>query len=78
MDQKRLMLAIALSLGIMLVFQFAFQKYMPHPVTPPAQTAAKVQEANGTPATAGAPGTAPAVAAGPRLDIEAAPLTLAT
>ncbi len=75
MDQKRLMLAIALSLGIMLVFQFAFQKYMPHPATPPAQTAAQVQEANGTPATAGAPGTAPAVAAGPRLDIDAPKLS---
>ncbi len=72
MDQKRLMLAIALSLGIMLVFQYAFQKYLPHPAPVPVQTAAQTQEASGTPANAAGPAAA---ASGPRLAIDAPKLS---
>ena len=50
MDQKRLMLAIALSVAILVVFQML----LPHPVKPPVPT-----EATTTAATAGAPGAAP-------------------
>jgi YidC/Oxa1 family membrane protein insertase len=73
MDQKRLMLAIALSLGILLVFQFAIERFLPHP--PPGPTPALVQANNaGTPqaAGAGAPSAAaPTAPAGPRLAINA-------
>jgi YidC/Oxa1 family membrane protein insertase len=75
MDQKRLMLAIALSLGIMLVFQFVIGKYLPHPAPGPSQTMAQAQQAAGTPqaaVAAGAPATgAPAPATGPRLTVDA-------
>jgi YidC/Oxa1 family membrane protein insertase len=72
MDQKRLMLAIALSLGILLVFQFAIERFLPHP--PPRPTPALVQQANnaGTPQAAEASGPAATTApAGPRLAINA-------
>jgi YidC/Oxa1 family membrane protein insertase len=73
MDQKRLMLAIALSLGILLVFQFAVERFLPHP--PPAPTSTLQQQADnaGTPqaALAGTPATAPTAPAGPRLVIDA-------
>jgi YidC/Oxa1 family membrane protein insertase len=71
MDQKRVLTAIALSLGILLVFQFISTKYFPQPL--PSQA---VTQPAGTPAAAaqaGAPGTAqiaPAVS-GPRLPINA-------
>jgi len=75
MDQKRLMLAIALSLGIMLVSQFVFSKYLPHPAPGPSQTVSQAQQAAGTPQAAldaGAPATgAPAPKAGPTLAIDA-------
>ncbi|OYV38628.1 MAG: membrane protein insertase YidC, partial [Acidocella sp. 20-61-6] len=78
MDQKRLLLAIALSVGIMLIFQFAFDKYLPHHHTAnlapsPAQTMAQAKAAAGTPQAAeeaGAPATGqPAPTTGPRLKI---------
>jgi YidC/Oxa1 family membrane protein insertase len=66
------MLAIALSLGILLVFQFAVERFLPHPPPSPTQT---LQQANnaGTPqaAGAGAPGATPAAPSGPRLAISA-------
>jgi YidC/Oxa1 family membrane protein insertase len=75
MDQKRLLLAIGLSLGIMLLFQFVFSKYLPHPAPGPSQTISQAQQASGTVAAAneaGAPGTAQiAPASGPRLDVDA-------
>ena len=75
MDQKRLLTAIALSLGIMLIFEYVQTKYFPHPVPPAAQTISQVQQqagAPGTPETAGAPGAAqPAPPAGPRLPLDA-------
>jgi YidC/Oxa1 family membrane protein insertase len=75
MDQKRLLLALALSLGIMLVFQFAFEKYMPHPTPALVQTAAETQGSAGAPAsgaTASAPGAATAAAVpGARLAVDA-------
>ncbi|OYV26386.1 MAG: membrane protein insertase YidC [Acidocella sp. 20-63-7] len=76
MDQKRLLLALALSLGIMLVFQFAFEKYLPHPTPALVQTTAQTQGEAGTSspaATASAPGAAAAAAAipGARLNVDA-------
>jgi YidC/Oxa1 family membrane protein insertase len=75
MDQKRLLIAIALSLGIMLVFEFLQDKYFPHPAPGPAQTLAQAQAAAGTPQAAeqaGAPGTAQtAPVSGPRLPVDA-------
>jgi len=71
MDQKRLLLAVALSLGIMLVFQFISTKYFPAPIPSPAVTQPAGSKAAA--AQAGAPGTAqtlPAVS-GPRLAINA-------
>jgi YidC/Oxa1 family membrane protein insertase len=80
MDQKRLLLAISISLAIMVVFQLGIDRFLPHPApTPasvaaaPAATAGSVQAA----AAAGAPGTAqtaPAVT-GPRLAIETPSIT---
>jgi YidC/Oxa1 family membrane protein insertase len=71
MDQKRLMLAIALSLGIMLVFQFAFQKYLPHPA-PAAQTAPSTAQMADDTGSASTPGAGPVTAiAGPSLAVDA-------
>ncbi len=73
MDQKRLLLAIALSLGILLVFQFAVERFLPHPPPSPTQTLAQVNNA-GTPQAAvgtAAPGATQAAPAGPRLAINA-------
>jgi YidC/Oxa1 family membrane protein insertase len=72
MDQKRLMLAIALSLGILLVFQFAIERFLPHP--PPSPTPTLVQANNaGAPQVVGtsAPGAVATAPAGPRLAINA-------
>jgi YidC/Oxa1 family membrane protein insertase len=66
MDQKRLLLALTVSFGILLVFTIVQEKFFPHPVQPPAQTA---QLAAGAPqqAATGAPGAAQAApAVGPR------------
>src|SRR5271156_6984823 len=72
MDQKRLLTAIALSLGIMLIFEYVQTKYFPHPVPPAAQTISQVQQQAGTPETAGAPGAAQAAPpSGPRLTLDA-------
>jgi len=76
MDQKRLFLAIALSLGILLLFQ----TLMPTPKKPPQQAQQTTQQAGqqagqqaagttGTPAQGGAPG-APAAAAAPAVPRE--------
>ncbi|HEY1857332.1 membrane protein insertase YidC [Acidocella sp.] len=71
MDQKRLMLAIALSLGILLVFQFAVERFLPHPPPSPTQTVQQAGNA-GTPQGVGAsPAGAPTAPVGPRLAINA-------
>ncbi len=74
MDQKRLLLAIVLSLGILLVFQFAVERFLPHPAHSPAQITQQVDQA-ATPqgaVAAGAPGTAQmAPPSGPRLQVNA-------
>ena len=72
MDQKRLLLAIALSLGILLAFQFGVERFLPHP-PPSPPTLAQVNNA-GTPQAAvgtAAPGATQAAPAGPRLTINA-------
>ncbi len=73
MDQKRLFLAIGLSLGIMLVFQFISEKFLPHPAPVPvaAQTAAATTD-TGPAQTAAAPAAVlNAMTQGPRLTVEA-------
>jgi YidC/Oxa1 family membrane protein insertase len=76
MDQKRLLIAFALSAAIMLVFTFVQEKYFPHPAPGPSQTVAQAQEAAGTPQAAqeaGAPGTSQTapVVSGPVLTLDA-------
>jgi YidC/Oxa1 family membrane protein insertase len=69
MDQKRLLLALILSFGILLVFTVVQDKFFPHPVQPPAQT----QQEPSAPQqqTASAPATVQATpAAGPRLPVD--------
>jgi YidC/Oxa1 family membrane protein insertase len=72
MDQKRLLLAISISLAIMVTFQVVMDKFFPHalPAPPPAMVAAP--QSGAPPAAAGAPGTAQTApaAAGPRLAID--------
>ena len=80
MDQKRLMLAIAVSIAILLGFQFLVSPHLPHPPVPPPTTVASNQAASGgstaTPAE-GSPGlggqtTPPRVPKNvPRLKIDA-------
>jgi YidC/Oxa1 family membrane protein insertase len=86
MDQKRLMLAIAVSLAILLGFQFLIEPHLPHPPAPPPSHVASNQvtpqtgsqkspltPSEGAPA-AGAAGTAAAAAEPknvPRLQIAA-------
>jgi YidC/Oxa1 family membrane protein insertase len=80
MDQKRLLLAISISLAIMVIFQVVIGKFLPHPAPSPAVTLSAAQHEAGTPqaaAAAGAPGTAQTApaAAGPRLAIDAPKLS---
>jgi YidC/Oxa1 family membrane protein insertase len=80
MDQKRLLLAISLSLAIMVIFQVVIEKFLPHPAPAPAVTMTQAQNTAGTSqaaAAAGAPGTAQSapVASGPRLPIDAPKLS---
>src|ERR1700729_4005825 len=80
MDQKRLMLAIAVSIAILLGFQFLISPHLPHPPAPPPVSVASNQAASGestaTPAE-GSPGvggqtTTPRVPKNvPRLKIDA-------
>jgi YidC/Oxa1 family membrane protein insertase len=59
MDQKRLMLAIAVSIAILLGFQFLVSPHLPHPpAPPPAQVAANQAASGGSTATPaeGSPG----------------------
>jgi YidC/Oxa1 family membrane protein insertase len=80
MDQKRLMLAIAVSIAILLGFQFLVSPHLPHPPAPPPASVASNEAASGgstaTPAE-GSPGlgaqtTPPRVAKNvPRLKIDA-------
>ncbi len=58
MDQKRLFVAILISLAILLAYQFFAVRYLPHP---PAPSRTATQQA--TPATATGPGTETATAA---------------
>jgi YidC/Oxa1 family membrane protein insertase len=79
MDQQRLILAIAISIAILLGFQFLVAPHLPHPATPPATHVASTQTPEKTAATPaeGAPGaggqtTTPAVPQNvPRLKIAA-------
>jgi YidC/Oxa1 family membrane protein insertase len=76
MEQKRVFLAIAISLMILLVFQFGVERFLPHPAPSPALTQQQAADVAGTPQAAeaaGAPGTAQTTpaAAGPRLAIDA-------
>jgi YidC/Oxa1 family membrane protein insertase len=76
MDQKRLLIAISISLAILLIFQFGVERFLPHPAPSPALTATQAAQMAGTPqaaASAGAPGTAQTAptASGPRLAIDA-------
>ena len=80
MDQKRLLLAISISLAIMVIFQVVIGKFLPHPAPSPAVTLSAAQHSAGTPqaaAAAGAPGTAQTAPAstGPRLAIDAPKLS---
>ena len=58
MDQKRLVLAIAISLAILLGFQFLVAPYLPHPAPPPHPVASGPASVSPNPATGttGAPG----------------------
>lgn len=80
MDQKRLMLAIAVSIAILLGFQFLVQPHLPHPPAPPPTSTASDQTTSGKSAATpgeGSPGIGgqsvqPAVAKNvPRLKIAA-------
>jgi len=65
MDQKNLLVAIVLSVGILFAFQFLYEKYLPHPPVPtPAATQTtpahpSPNAASGPPAEASARGAAP-------------------
>ena len=82
MDQKRLMLAIAVSIAILLGFQFLVSPHLPHPPAPPPAQVANNQATGGSAATPaeGSPGAggqttqpaAPKVV--PRVTIDAARL----
>ena len=50
MDQQRLILAIALSIAILLGFEFLVAPHLPHPPAPPPAPVASHQAAPGTPA----------------------------
>ena len=75
MDSKRLILALALSFGILAIFTVLQEKLFPHPAPSPAQTEQQAEQAAGTKQAAieaGAPGTAQSVpASGPRLTVDA-------
>src|SRR5271157_4572670 len=52
MDQRRLLLAIAASLAILLSWQYLVRPYMPHPPAPPPHQVTAANEQNpSTPAT---------------------------
>src|SRR5258708_39984957 len=66
MEQRNLLLAIVVSVGILIGFQYLFEKLRPPPVTPavPTQTAPAPNTAAPGTAAPGAPGTvAPATGA---------------
>jgi YidC/Oxa1 family membrane protein insertase len=65
MDQKRLVLAIAISLAIMLGFQFLVAPHLPKPAVPPAQIAASGQMTQ--PSELGAPAGSPQSGAAPAM-----------
>jgi YidC/Oxa1 family membrane protein insertase len=82
MEQKRLFIAIAVSLAILLGFEFLVQPHLPHPPPPPpvaaSNTAGTTADSNatpGAPATGGAGVTTPAgassTAASPTVAIKA-------
>jgi YidC/Oxa1 family membrane protein insertase len=75
MDSKRLILALAISFGILAIFTVLQERFFPHPAPTPAQTEQQAQQAAGTKQAAveaGAPGTAQsAPASGPRLAVDA-------
>ena len=62
MDQKRLITAIAVSIAILLIFQFLVEPHLPQPPAPPPAHVAATQpkqEPAGGPAAPGAPATTP-------------------
>ena len=60
MDQKRLLAAIALSIGILLTFEVYNRSQNPAPVTPPPAASTAAVPLPSTPATPGGAATAPA------------------
>jgi YidC/Oxa1 family membrane protein insertase len=63
MDQKNLLIAIVLSVAILFGFQWAFERFLPHP--PPSQpTPAQTSPAQPAPAAAGSPPAAETSAGG--------------
>jgi YidC/Oxa1 family membrane protein insertase len=80
MDQKRLMLAIAVSIAILLGFQFLVSPHLPHPPAPPPTTVASNQAtpgksaatpAEGSPGAGGQTAVPAATKNVPRLKIDA-------
>ncbi|MGE4480692.1 membrane protein insertase YidC [Acidocella sp.] len=76
MDSKRLILALALSFGILAIFTVLQEKFLPHPAPSPVKTAQQDTKPAGagaqTAMTAGAPATASGAGVnGPRLTVDA-------
>ena len=79
MDQKRLMLAIAVSIAILLGFQYLVAPYLPHPPAPPAHVAgnqatpqtSSLKATGASPAVGGQTGQAAVPKNAPRLKIAA-------
>jgi YidC/Oxa1 family membrane protein insertase len=80
MDIKRLILAMAISAGIMVFYGFLQERYFPHPAPTPASVAAQPAATANTQVAAeaaGVPDTTPAASAkpGPRLAIDTPSIT---
>jgi YidC/Oxa1 family membrane protein insertase len=69
MDQKNLLVAIVLSVGILFAFQFLFEKYLPHP---PAHTPAATQPTPAQPSPNAASGPAVSAPSGGSAPVSAA------
>jgi YidC/Oxa1 family membrane protein insertase len=65
MEQRNLLIAIVLSVGILIAFQFAFERMRPPPPPGPSGGPAVTAPATSGPTTQSAPGTPPASTAAP-------------